>query len=544
MGWSERSDLLDGEVTMASGYLALVLHAHLPFVRHPEAPHYLEEEWFFEAVTETYIPLLLAFERLCADDIDFRLTLSLSPTLLAMLTDDLLKLRYARKLDQLLELADRECERTWHHDRAFHDLAKMYRHRFDEVRHLWRRYDGDLVRAFRNLQDAGKLEIITCTATHAFLPLLDRNWAAFRAQIHTAATTYERLFGRRTQGMWLAECGYVPGVDELLREEGIRYFFVDTHGLLFAEPQPLHGVHAPVYCPTGVAAFGRDFESSKQVWSAKEGYPGDRIYRDFYRDIGFDLPLDYIAPYIQPDGLRVFTGFKYFAITHAQLHDKRPYDPHAAFERAAEHAGNFMFNREKQVEHLHAQLGRKPIVVAPYDAELFGHWWYEGPLFLELLFRKLQYDQDTVAPITPSGYLAEYPTNQVATPCASSWGYRGYSEFWCDGANAWIYRHLHKLGERMVELAHRFAQPSSLQRRALNQAARELMLAQSSDWAFIMKTGTTVPYAHKRTVDHVVRFNRIYDGLVGSGAVDAAFLAEAERRDNLFPDVDYRVYAT
>ncbi|MGO9713544.1 MAG: 1,4-alpha-glucan branching protein domain-containing protein, partial [Polyangiaceae bacterium] len=228
------------------------------------------------------------------------------------------------------------------------------------------------------------------------------------------------------------------------------------------------------------------------------------------------------------------------------LHGKRLYDPHVAYERAASHAGNFLFNREKQVEHLHAHMSRKPIIVAPYDAELFGHWWYEGPMFLELFFRKLQFDQATVAPITPSGYLAEYATNQVATPSMSSWGEKGYAEFWCDGANAWVYRHLHKIGERMVELAHKFRESDGVKKRALNQAARELMLAQSSDWAFILKTGTTVQYATKRTIDHVTRFNEIYDRLM-IGRVDDAFvsfLAEAEKRDNLFPDVDYRVYAS
>ncbi len=528
---------------MTHGYVALVLHAHLPFVRHPEAPEFMEEEWFFEAVSETYVPLLLAFENLARDGIDFRITVSFSPTLLSMLTDDLLKERYAKRLDKLIELSEKEVDRTWREDRAFHEIAKMYRHRFHAIRDCWRRYDGDLVRGFRALQDAGKLEIITCTATHPFFPLLDRNWAAFRAQVHTAASVYERLFGRRTQGLWLGECGYVPGVDELLREEGIRYFFVDTHGLVFGEPRPVFGVHAPVYCPTGVAAFGRDVESSAQVWSAQEGYPGDPCYRDFYRDVGFDLPLEYIAPYLPPGGVRAFTGVKYFAITHRKLHDKRLYDPHAAWEKAAQHAGHFMWCRERQLSHLRSFMGRRPIVVAPYDAELFGHWWYEGPLFLELLFRKLQYDQGVVAPITPSGYLREYPTNQVVTPCASSWGEKGYFEFWCDGANAWIYPHLHTMAERMCDLARRFPEADGVARRALNQAAREVMLAQSSDWAFIMKTGTTVPYATKRTMDHVTRFNSIYEGLTG-GCVDEKMLGEVERRDNLFPEIDYRVYGT
>jgi 1,4-alpha-glucan branching enzyme len=530
---------------MAHGYLALVLHAHLPFVRHPEAPNFtvMEEDWFFEAITETYVPLLLVFERLLRDGIDFRITLSMSPTLLAMLTDDLLKERYAQKIDKLIELSEREVDRTGRSDWSFHHLAQMYRHRFHEIRDCWRRYDGDLVRAFRAIQDAGKIEVITCTATHPFFPLLDRNWAAFRAQVNTAASLYEKLFGRRTQGMWLGECGYVPGIDELLREEGIRYFFVDTHGVLFSEPRPIYGVHAPIYCRSGVAAFGRDVESSRQVWSSKEGYPGDPNYRDFYRDVGFDLSADYIGPYIHPDGYRMFTGVKYFSITHEKLHDKRPYDPHVAYLRAAEHAGNFLLNREKQVESLRANMDRKPIVVSPYDAELFGHWWYEGPMFLELLFRKMQYDQAMLAPVTPSGYLNEYPTNQVATPCMSSWGEKGYGEFWCNDTNAWVYRHLHKMAERMVELAQKYPVAEGAKLRALKQAAREVMLAQGSDWAFIMKTGSMVPYATKRTNEHITRFDRLYKDLLVD-TVDEPYLAEIERRDNLFPDVDYRVYAT
>src|ERR1019366_830521 len=143
-----------------------------------------------------------------------------------------------------------------------------------------------------------------------------------------------------------------------------------------------------------------------------------------------------------------------------------------------------------------------------------------------------------------SGYLREYPTNQVATPSLSSWGEKGYGDYWCNGSNAWIYRHLHKMGERMVELAHRFPDATAPQRRALDQAAREVMLAQASDWAFIMKAGTTVSYAAKQTHEPVMRFTRIYDRLIAQGDVDPAWLAEVERRDNAFPEIDYRVYAS
>src|SRR5512134_3572886 len=355
---------------MARGFLSVVLHAHLPFVRHPERTDVLEELWLHEAITGTYLPLLQAFEGLVTDGVPYRCTVSLSAPLISMMTDDLLKTRYAQHLDKLIELADKELERT-RPEPHYNRLAQMYADRFRSLRHTWRCHDGDLVAAFRKLQEAGRVEVITSTATHAFFPLMDRNWAAIRAQVHVAADLYEEHFGCRPPGMWLCECGYVPAVDELLREAGIRYFFVDSHAILFADRRPVYGVYAPIYCATGVAAFGRDTESSEQVWSAKHGYPGDPHYRDFYRDIGFDLPLDYIGPHIHAEGHRMATGFKYHAITHDKLHDKWVYDPEVARGKAGLHASNFRGNMEKQVQRLRAGMDRPPIVVSPYDAELY-----------------------------------------------------------------------------------------------------------------------------------------------------------------------------
>ena len=155
-----------------------------------------------------------------------------------------------------------------------------------------------------------------------------------------------------------------------------------------------------------------------------EGYPGEYNYREYYRDIGFDLDYDYIRPYISSDGVRISTGIKYYRIT-GESGDKEPYVPEAALEKAAQQAGNFMFNREKQIEHLGSFLGRKPIIVAPYDAELFGHWWFEGISWLNFLIRKINYDQNTIRLITPSSYLKLYPKNQVISPAPSSWGWKG-----------------------------------------------------------------------------------------------------------------------
>jgi 1,4-alpha-glucan branching enzyme len=200
-----------------------------------------------------------------------------------------------------------------------------------------------------------------------------------------------------------------------------------------------------------------------------------------------------------------------------------------------------MFNREKQIEHLFDLLKKKPIIISPYDAELYGHWWFEGPEWLNFLIRKIAYDQKTIKLITPMEYLKENPVNQVSTPSMSSWGYKGYSEVWLEGSNDWIYRHLHKAAERMIELASSYPNADGLKCRALNQAARELLLAQSSDWPFIMKTGTVVEYAVKRVKSHLLRFTRLFED-IKADRIDEGWLSDIEYKDNLFPDIDYKVY--
>jgi 1,4-alpha-glucan branching enzyme len=522
------------------GYLALVLHGHLPFVRHPEYSEFLEEDWLFEAISESYLPLLEVFEGLVRDDVPFRLSLVVSPTLAAMLADPLLRRRYLRYLDRRIELSEKEIGRTRGDDR-FQPLARMYRTHFLRSRERFAdRYEGDLLGALRRLSRRGVLELLTCAATHAFLPLLEVHPEAVAAQIRVGVAEHVRHFGERPHGIWLPECAYTPRVDAILKGEDVRFVVLDTHGVAHATPRPRFGVYAPIFTRAGVAAFGRDPETSRQVWSAKEGYPGDPDYREFYRDIGFDLDYDYIRPYIQPTGERKQTGIKYHRITGADDDSKQPYVPEVARERAAEHAAHFLSARVEQLRSLEAELGRPPIVVAPYDAELFGHWWWEGPQFLDS-FLRLAARADGLRLVTPSEYLREHPTHQVCQPALSSWGHRGYAEVWLNDRNDWIYPHLHAAQERMVALARTFRDATGVRERALHQAARELLLAQSSDWAFIIDQRTAVAYAEKRFREHIVRFQTLADQ-VRNGAIDEGWLQSLEEQDNLFPALDFRVF--
>lgn len=524
---------------MNKGYLCLVLHSHLPYVRHPEHEDFLEENWLYEAITETYIPLISVFEGLLKDRVNFRLTLSLSPTLLSMFADGLLQERYLRYINKLIELGHKEIERTrWQPE--FNQLAQMYLEHFLGARSVFEQYQRNLISAFKKFQEAGNLEIITCGATHGFFPLMEMTKPSVRAQIKVAVDYYQRTLGTTLKGFWLPECGYNINDDEILKDAGVRYFFVDTHGILHGIPQPKYGVFAPAYCKSGVACFGRDIESSKQVWSSIDGYPGDYYYREFYRDIGFDLDYDYIKSYIHPDGHRINTGIKYYRIT-GPTNDKQPYFPEKARQKAAEHADNFMFNRTKQIEYLYDIMGKKPIIVSPYDTELFGHWWFEGTQWLDFFIRKVSFDQDIIRLVTASEYLAENPRNQVIVPSMSSWGWKGYNEIWLQGCNDWIYPHLHMASQRMTELVKRFPNATGLLMRALNQLLRELLLAQSSDWAFIMAVGTHTSYAVYRTKEHLLRFIRLYES-IKSNSIDEVWLSDIEYKDNIFPDIDYRVH--
>ncbi|MBN1808035.1 MAG: DUF1957 domain-containing protein [Planctomycetes bacterium] len=534
---------------MPGGYFMLVLHAHLPYVRHPEQARFLEEDWLFEAITETYVPLLSMLENVSRHGARNVLTLSFSPPLAEMLADPMLTGRYLSHLDRLIALAGREVDEK--RNTPFFDAAVMYLDTFRRCRSvvvdIW---GGNILNAFRRLDAQGVIELMTCAGTHPVMPLVSED-SNILAHLELSQRNFHKHFGRGSAGVWMPECAYreasgdLPPLSVLLAEKGFRYTFIETHGIMYGEPRPAYGVYRPVYGPGGVAFFGRDVETSHQVWSRSQGYPGDGLYREFYRDLGYDGDYDSVRPVLHDDGVRRNIGIKYFRITRndADLGAKEPYMPRPADEKAAEHAGNFMFNRQQQVAYLTGVLQTTPVITAMYDAELFGHWWYEGPRFLEYLFLKLHYDQNEVETITPSAYLDAYPEHQLLEPATSTWGGGGYFETWVNDETGWIYRHLHTAERRMKELASRLPHPDAFTRRALNQAARELVLMQSSDWPFLITTGTAKPYAVKRLKEHIHNFNRLFCELL-SGSVDAGWLAWLEEKDHIFfEEMDYAVFA-
>ncbi|GAB1481672.1 DUF1957 domain-containing protein [Treponema sp.] len=528
---------------MSKHSVLLVLHAHLPFVRHPEHQRFLEERWLFEAISETYIPLLQMFERLEADKIPFRLAISFSSPLCQMLHDDLLRNRYIAHLDKLIEFGSKEVERS-ESDTALHQLARYYYDKAIEDRVLFtERYEKDILKAFDYYHKKGRLELLTGAATHAFLPFLASHPEALQAQIEVAQTLHRTIFGRNPQGFWLPDLGWFPGIDEYLRSYNYSYTIVDTHAVLFGEPCPSRGTFAPMRTAQGLTIFSRDLASTREVWDKDTGYPANPVYRDFYRDAGYDLPAELVQEFLEYNGARTQTGFKYYAVGKCGL-EKKLYNSQEAGSQVKKDAQSFLDSR--------LQRGRKASnidktdtsAVCAYDADLFGHWWFEGVQFLEELFRLGSANTfQELSFTTPSDELSRKAPSELDLICPefSSWGQNGFAETWLDASNDWTYRHILRSIDRMIELAERFPDEVGLKERALNQAAREILLSQSSDWASLMHGQSSSDYGRSRVEDCIRNFTHIYDSL-GGNYISTEWLTALEKRHNIFPQINYRIY--
>jgi len=447
------------------GPLFLVLHAHLPWVRHPGHPRFLEEAWLFQALLESHLRLLQGLQRLWGTGHGFRITLSLSPTLVGMWRDPLLRERFRAYVGRTRRLARRRAG-----DLPSELATRLLDFEADYARlEAWWREDlgMDLESAWCRLRDRGAVELITTALTHGYLPLLRHHPGAVEAQLDLALAFHERWSGRRPGGFWLPEMGYFPGLERILARRDLRWFCVDSHAL--------PGL-AVARCPAGPVCLARDAACTREVWSRSGGFPGDPAYREFHREIRAD------------DGEP--TGLKPWRIG-AGGRSRAPYDPRTAAGRARADAHRFLARR---------RLCPAPQLAA-YDAELFGHWWYEGvDWLLEVLRAAPDYGIET---LTPMDWLARGPLLPEATPLESSWGEGGYHRVWLHEDSAWIWPRLARIQKGLVDAAARGGSPGRL-----GPARHALLLAQASDWPFMLRPGVYPEYARMRVTRHLEEAER------------------------------------
>lgn len=544
------------------GHVVFVLHTHLPWVLgHGRWPH--GEDWLYEAAAECYLPLIGILRRLSPDRSGARLTLGITPILSEMLSTP----RFRQGLEEYLDRRRVQAEEDGAQLRREGDdvgatLATMWSDFYRTAkRDFLETLSGDLVAAFRDLQDRGRIEILTSAATHGYLPLLGRD-ESIEGQIRVGVASYKDHFRRAPRGIWLPECAYRPGsawsrpgrpgrewsrpgIERFLARHGLRFFFVDTHLVAggvpigsyderFEQPRldaagPPSGLspnepHAVSVGRRRIAVLARDPRSSVQVWSADYGYPGDGAYLEFHRKRGQG-------------------GLRYWRITDRRLplDAKLPYDPAAADQRARDHAAHFAgVLRETLRDHLD-RTGRTGVVVAPFDTELFGHWWFEGPRWLEAVLGHLGTD---VRAVTASEYLESHPPRSVVRLPEGSWGQGGHHWVWLNDDTNWVWEHVYRAEDEFLEATSTLRRPrSSLAQRILAQLARELLLLESSDWPFLITTRSARDYAEARVNEHVEAFERLramLDRAKGPSLApdDESWLAEIESRDSPFPDLD------
>ncbi len=576
----------------AIGAFTFVLHSHLPYARLAGRwPH--GEEWIHEAATETYIPLLQTLYDLVEEGIPCRLTLGITPILAEQLIDPDVLDHLDQYLDDKIEAAKRDIvyfseaaevevkEETASGETRTHTestadphlryLAEWYRDWYEDIKRAFnQRFRRDIIGAFRQLQRDGHIEITTSAATHGYLPLLARD-SSVSAQIRTGVNSYKRVFGQPPTGIWLPECAYRPayvtdsghvrpGIEHYLAQNGLKVFFTETHTITGGQPVgvaagdvigPYGAIRRRYVIPaaltvperpattynayyvadstagsqaeqhSGVAVIGRNNRSGMQVWSGDWGYPGDMDYREFHKKAGT-------------------SGMQYWRVTgpKVELGDKDYYHPDWAAYKVDQHAEHFAHLIGDLLREHHQHTGGYGLVSSNYDTELFGHWWFEGVAWLGKVLRHLAANE-SVELTTASRFIAERPPTEVLSLPEGSWGAGGTHFTWDNNETHWMWEPIHESEARMEALAAAFPSPDAGARQVLNQAAREALLLQSSDWPFLVTTGQAREYAIQRFSQHVERFERLAASLE-AGSPDVALAEEYWELDKVFPDIDYR----
>ncbi len=533
------------------GAFTFVLHSHMPYVRLSEKwPH--GEEWIHEAITETYIPLIGALNQLRKEDVRFQLTLGITPILAEQLADELVLTNFASYLQNKIAVSQQDYERF--HNESKPELAQLahwYHTRFSNVLRLFEHdLQRDIIGGFRSLEQSGHIEIITSAATHAYLPLLSSP-ASIHAQLQTGIQTHQRLFHTTPKTIWLPECGYRPGLEAYLHQYGLKLFFSETHALTGGEPigiaagdnfitpyniinekfnVPKSGSPArpmTTYLPyqvgaSPIAVIGRNHQTGYQVWSNSWGYPGDYDYREFHK-------RDSVS------------GLQYWRITHNQspLDKKEVYHPEWASYKVEQHAEHFTHMVGDLLRNFHDNAQEYGIIASNYDTELFGHWWLEGIDWIQMVLRYMSASPQ-IELMSAKNYLLHHPNEEAIQLPESSWGTGGLHFTWQNEQTQWVWETIHQAEQRLLTVIQNCPAPNADQTLVLNQALRELLLLQSSDWSFLITTGQAEAYATKRIQQHRDRFYRLLDSLEGSP--DVALAIEAWEQDKVFPDIDFHWY--
>lgn len=523
-------------------YINIVLNAHLPYIRELDNDNFFEEDWYYEAAVESYLPLIRSLNELDKKGVNFKITLVISPSLLEMMKDPLLGERLIKYIDKHIELGEKEIDRL-KNDEAFLKNAKDILQDYKKVKKELATYKT-VLGAFLSLP-SDKVEFITTAATHPFLPLYESRPSFLNASFSLSDKIHYDNFKSKPQGVWLPLQGYFPSLENYIKQNVLKaeYFFVPSISFALSPSYIKRGSYAPVLTQSGLYAFALDPSLSDKVTSPLLGYPGDDDYREFYRDIGYDLPFSYIGEYVHGSENRGFTGYKYYAVS-GKRETKEVYDKAKALKKVTLHAQDFVRTIENKVKTISPYMDIAPIFNIAFDAELFGHWWKEGILWLSKVLTLI--DKNNSLFLTNSTeYLFENASSiEKAELYYSSLSNGTYSYPYLDGDNNSLLRLIYGGVDTTEDLVKRFRNEiNPVKKRYISQAVKNVLLLASSDWPFILHNKTCPHYVKMHIAEHLENIDKI-SLLLSHNKTDTSWLVKTEKKYPLFEGLDYTTFAS
>ena len=524
---------------MVENKLVLILTARQGYLRAIDADFSVKNESFFRALTQTYIPLLNMMRRLEADGVPFKICLVLTPVLCEMLSDPILQGQYEAYLSSLEQLGLSEvsrCQGSENYAQAISYLEAIQRTKNDFVQV----YGRNLLEQVRRLEKEGFVELIPTAATYAYLPHYADFPEAVNAQVETGLYSQRYFFGDTGDGFWLPFLGYPKDIDKTLRSYGSSYTVVDARTVLFSGDCPTRGIFRPVRSQQSVVLFAKDPDTPDDI-RGEGGYCRHSSYLCAQRDIGFDLSREELAGFLQEGQVRIATGFNYWS-NKSRDDSLAPYDKEAADRQVQIDARSFVEAKAAKLDAARDLMdGEAPVLTCVIPVELLGQMWREGISWLEGVFRYAG---------TRGGFVFEHCKNLLENqfslqkiepyPCSSNG--LGYGEDLLDESNSWMMRYTRKATKRMVDLAQRLPSETSLKERLLNTAAKQVLLAQSGEWARMLHDGKIPDRIKEIFKEEILSFTRVFDSLA-SNAVSMEWLIECEKRTSIFPWLNYRIFS-
>ena len=530
--------------------LILTIVAHQGYIRHENERNYaLQNDILFSAISQTYLPLLNLFHKFEDEGIDFRLAMVLSPSLCALLDDEIVKKQYVHWLEKQIALGEKEIGRLLGDEALLKNAEDCLKKAKKDLLDFTQVYSENLLKEFAYFSSRGNLELLATSGTYAFLPHYGDMTEILNAQVEVGLYSHRHYFGTNPDGFFLPFMGYTQGLEKVLRSYGFRYTIVDSRSILFSDTMPEYGIFYPVRCDldsdtaltqTSVALFAQDSDTPSDITDEDFGFVSNPVYKNQEKDIAFELPSKNLidAGFIETESARIPSYFRYWS---KKDDGNEIYDSILAKKQAEKDAETFFDVKKAKLDEAEKLMnGISPSLLCVLDAKILGQSWAEGIDWLEAVIRKTC-DSD-ISLSVPSPLVKNPFSLQKIVPCPGAAQGNSYGEDLLDSTNGWMIRYTRKMSERMVDLSDRFPNETGLKVRLLNLGAKELMLAQSGEWATMIHDGIFPEYAKNRFEEAIKAFLIVFDAL-GSNTVSTEWLTRLEREHIIFPWMNFRMFS-